>query len=320
MRHNASKWAFAAVLLLAGAVSSPAAAGDAATADALFQAGKELVSQKKYAEACPKFEASYRMDPTLGTLLNLADCHEKQGLLARPWSEWGEALDTAKREGDTARMQLAERHRTALEPRVPRLRVQVKGTLNGLYVWRDDVRLEESMLGVHLPVEPGAHVVTIRRGNQVVKEAKVNSVEKARDDVTLDATSIPAAAAPYPYAPPAPGAYAYPPMPPPKPKTKRKNVGLYAGGIVAVSLGATVGSLAGLATYAVSVTEDGCKSGTCRGLAAATIGGVVLFAAGIPMIVIGGKKVPVDPEPPPKASFSPQFVLSPSSASLRLSF
>jgi hypothetical protein len=175
------------------------------------------------------------------------------------------------------------------------------------------------MLGVHLPVEPGPHVVTIRRGNEVLKEAKVNSVEKARDDVTLDATSLPAATA-YPYPPPVAGPYAYPPAQPPKPKTKRKSTALFAGGIVAISLGATVGSLSALGVAAASSLEDGCKSSTCKGLAAGAIGGAILFAAGIPMVVIGGKKVPVDPEPPAKTSFVPQFVLSPGSASFRLEF
>ncbi|MEJ7735736.1 MAG: hypothetical protein WKG00_41925, partial [Polyangiaceae bacterium] len=63
-------------------LSSAARADDRASAQALFDAGKLLVADGKYAEACPKFEASFTLDRTLGTLLNLADCHEKVGKVA----------------------------------------------------------------------------------------------------------------------------------------------------------------------------------------------------------------------------------------------
>ena len=57
-------------------------------AESLFREGKRLSSEKKFSEACPKFEESYRLDPGLGTLLNLATCHlsfghYEQALLVR---------------------------------------------------------------------------------------------------------------------------------------------------------------------------------------------------------------------------------------------
>src|SRR5690349_16355314 len=99
-------WSPMLATTLFGAIVSLApntAFADEATAEALFQAGKTLMEQKKYAEACPKLEASYKLDPGVGTMLNLADCHEKEGKLARAWGEWGEARDQAKRENDKPR-------------------------------------------------------------------------------------------------------------------------------------------------------------------------------------------------------------------------
>ena len=43
-------------------------------ADDLFRKAKKLMAEKKYAEACPKFEESYRLDPGIGGELNIAKC------------------------------------------------------------------------------------------------------------------------------------------------------------------------------------------------------------------------------------------------------
>ncbi len=60
--------------------ASPASAQDAAkkkkSAELLFQEGQQLIKDGKHAAACPKFEQSQKLDPAIGTLLNLAHCYE----------------------------------------------------------------------------------------------------------------------------------------------------------------------------------------------------------------------------------------------------
>lgn len=289
------------------AVSQPALA-DAATAEALFKAGKGLMDEKNYAEACPKFAASHKMDPAIGTLLNLADCHEKQGLLARAWVDWGEARDMAKREGDSKRADLAARRQASLDPRVPRITVKITGNVDGFDVYRDDTKLDPAMFGVALPVDPGPHKVSIRRGATVLKESGVESKENARDEVTLDATGLSRPIEPTTTAQTgANGAeepYYY------KPPMVRRSKGMMAGGIVMIILGTPTLILGGYMT--LSGAGDG-GSGPIVGLV-----GAGLLGGGIALTAVGAKKVPKFPGPAPAART--ELFIGPSSVMVKGQF
>src|SRR5215471_19286696 len=75
--------------------AEPPPEGNAAIAEALFRHGRELLDAGKVSEACEKFAASQRADPALGTLLNLAACHEREGRTATAWSEFTDAYAQA---------------------------------------------------------------------------------------------------------------------------------------------------------------------------------------------------------------------------------
>ena len=74
-----------------------------AMAEALSQQGRELLRAGRYAEACPKLAESHRIDPRLGTLMNLALCHEKSGKIASAWAAYTSAMTIAHREGQKER-------------------------------------------------------------------------------------------------------------------------------------------------------------------------------------------------------------------------
>ena len=66
--------------------------GNATLAEQLFNQGRDLVKANQWADACPKFEASLRYDPVLGTRLNLATCYEHIGKLASAWGLYRESI------------------------------------------------------------------------------------------------------------------------------------------------------------------------------------------------------------------------------------
>ena len=72
------------------------AGGNEAAAEALFDEAKKLANDGKFAEACPKFAESNRLDRGAGTLIHLADCYEKNKQTASAWATFKEAASAAQ--------------------------------------------------------------------------------------------------------------------------------------------------------------------------------------------------------------------------------
>ena len=154
----ARAWFGALAWLVLVCVSQPAIA-DVAAAEALFREGRRLLEEGRTEEACAKLSESQRLDPSSGTLINLADCHAELGLTATAWAEFLAAGRLALAQQRPLRAEEA-RHRAAeLEPKVPYLTVRVVRRLPGLLLTHNDARLAESAIGIAIPVDPGTHVV-----------------------------------------------------------------------------------------------------------------------------------------------------------------
>src|SRR5690348_18176828 len=85
-------------------------------ADQLFDEGRALMAKQDFADACPKLEESQRLDPALGTLLNIGLCDEGLGKLATALAVWRDAEAQARAAGETKRQATAQEHIAALEP------------------------------------------------------------------------------------------------------------------------------------------------------------------------------------------------------------
>lgn len=84
-------------------------------ADRLFEEGRQLAKDGKFAEACERFTRSLALERTVGTELNLADCHEKQGHLREAWQLFDTAATEAERSGDDKRAKFAHDRATAVD-------------------------------------------------------------------------------------------------------------------------------------------------------------------------------------------------------------
>jgi hypothetical protein len=147
--------------LSACSIARVALAGDAETAEALFQSGREAMARGDLAAACPRLAESQRLDPAAGTLLNLAECEERAGKVASALLHFQEAHDELP-PGDY-RIPFSAERIAELTPRVPRLVLKVRGPLSPkVTVVRDGTTLEAASFDLPLPVDPGAHSCVLR--------------------------------------------------------------------------------------------------------------------------------------------------------------
>ncbi|HVV85161.1 MAG TPA: hypothetical protein VHE35_19000 [Kofleriaceae bacterium] len=151
---------------LALAVTTTAArANDPAQAEKLFTEGKALLAAGKLAEACDRFDASQKMDPSPSTLMNLGDCREKNQQLASAWIAYVTVERQVRGDGRYGAMaDIAGARAAAILPRLSYLTINVPDgvRVDGLVVTRDDVEVESGAWNQALPIDGGKHVIAGR--------------------------------------------------------------------------------------------------------------------------------------------------------------
>lgn len=181
------RWIFLPVVIVS-AHGGNARASDAndAAAEGLFHEGRRLIDAGQVSDACPKFLASYKLSPAVGTLLNLADCYERNGQTATAWVRFREAIALSQRAGRTDRERTAEGRANALSPRLTKLRISAKEP--GVRVLRDGTELDGAEYGTAIPVDPGSHTIRVEAEGRepwnltldVTGEGNVTNVEVPR--------------------------------------------------------------------------------------------------------------------------------------------
>ncbi|HET9930080.1 MAG TPA: hypothetical protein VFQ35_05325 [Polyangiaceae bacterium] len=132
---------------------------DATIAETLFREGQDLMQRGRVAEACAKFQASQTAQPALGTLLNLAVCHEREGKTASAWTEFSEVQATAARTQDEKRRAYAETHLKQLANKLSKVEIHVVEPTPELRITLDGRVLPSAAWSSLIPVDPGEHTL-----------------------------------------------------------------------------------------------------------------------------------------------------------------
>lgn len=242
-------WIAAAAIAVAVVDAGTAfAAGDEAAAEALFVEAKKLAAQKKYAEACPKFAESNRLDRGAGTMIHLGDCYEKNHQLASAWATYKEAASAAQALGRKDWEKLATQRASTLEPKLAHLTIKVEAPVEKMTVTRDGTEVSSASWGVSIPVDAGEH--TVRASAPGHREAAISSTVakdgQAVEIVVPKLVAEPTVAAPPPVAPVVLGP-ANAPAPPDRAASSsstQRTVGFVVGGVGVAGL--AVGAVTGL--------------------------------------------------------------------------
>jgi hypothetical protein len=283
-------------LLPPGVATADTSPTNQAAAQALFDQGRRLLDDGKYTEACAKFEASQRLDPGTGTLLNLAACNERVGKLATAWTQFNEALSLAIRDGRRDRMSFAREHIASIEPQLPRLTIAVRAAATeGLSVSIDGAPLGKAAWDVAAPIDPGNHEIEANapgklpfRATLKLAPAEARTLEvPALDDDPDALAKVQKGEAPAPSETPLP-------QPQPTANATRRLAGEIALGAGAVALG--IGTYFGLRALSIwsdanaNCTQDACTSygqSRTQDARSAARGSDVAFGVGIAVVAAG---------------------------------
>jgi len=227
-------------------MTATARADNAAAANALFDEGKRLMQAGRYAEACNKFADSQRLDPGVGTILNLAACYEKNGQTASAWSAYRAAAAAARDKGQSAREKAARESVARLEPGLLKVIVTVtpQPEADALTITLDGTAIPPGLRGIPTPVDTGNHRLEVSGPGKKGWSVAFTIANAATTPVlvpVLDAA--PAQPAADPSRSPTPGA---PPAAEPRDGKSQRAVALIVGGIgvVGVGLGSAFGLMA----------------------------------------------------------------------------
>jgi hypothetical protein len=223
----------------AGAPGASSSQGSQAAAQALFDEARKAMAQGNYAAACPKFADSEKLDPGAGTLLNLANCYDKNGQSASAWATFKDAAAEARKSGHPDWEATARKRATALEATLSRLTIEVPETsvVDGLTLLRDGVAMGRTEWGVAIPVDPGSHLIEATAPNAHKWSNPVSvGPNGAIVSVTVPPLEVEKVAAPPP-SPPAPI------VEPPKTNTQRTiGIVLAAVGVGGIAVGSVFGA------------------------------------------------------------------------------
>lgn len=167
-----------AALVLGAPVAFAQSAQDKAAAEALFNDALKALGEGKFADACPKFAESQRLDPAIGTALYLGECYEKSGKIASAWAMFHEAQDLANKRSDPKRAAIAKDRADKLSPSKLTVVLAPGAETPGLEVKRDGAPVSAVTFGSAIPTDGGHHTITASAPNHTTFSTTVTLPER----------------------------------------------------------------------------------------------------------------------------------------------
>ncbi len=300
-----------AALLVAGSASAQDREADA---ERLFREGQKLLEERRFGEACPKFEAAYSKDHSLGTLINLAFCHKEQGAIWYAWLEFREAEVKATELNRPDRRDFAKQRLVELEKQLPKVIIDNPQRLPLTDVLVEDRKVWEAERGMVFAAEAGqrrfifkakgkkngALLITIVKGDKV-QHVAVPDLEDGSDEPSKPEypTDVPKTEGPSPERERSDG-------------STQRTIGWVAIGVGGVA--AVLGAIEGITTLSspcskakTCLSDDRSSANTSATLS--DVGFIVAgvgLASGIALVLTAPSLAPSQPQPSSSAARAPR--------------
>jgi hypothetical protein len=284
---------FAALVVISLSLASAHARADVETneerAERFFKDAEKKFDGGQIAAACALWSDGLRLAPKLGTLLNIALCHEQQGKVATAWTEFHRGAAWAAQIGQRERQEFAHQHAIVLEKSLPRILLQLPRAREIGTLELDGEPLPEPDWYLPIYLDPGDHTIAVSAPGKTRRTVGISVLPgpsaQAVTIAPLDDEPLP---------------------PPPKPLPKDYRLWKAAGGIALVGAGTiATGVGAYFAEDAASKHDDEAAPLILlgAGLGAIMAGGLVLFFT--------AKDAPPSATPAQKQSALPRLSVSP---------
>jgi hypothetical protein len=249
-----------------------------ADAERLFREGQKLLEERRFGEACPKFEQAYRKDRQLGTLINLAFCHKEQGAIWYAWLEFKEAEVRATELNRPDRRDFARQRLAELEKLLPKVVVDNPRKMPLTQVLVEEKRVPEAERGAVFAAEEGNRKFIFRAkgkkpATQMVNVAKGERAQHVVVPEMEDAGPDDAPPPDHADAPSKPEVVGSDAAPDPNPGATQRTLGWVAIGAGGVAL--AIGSVTGL----MAITAEDKTAASAHD--AATVSTISFIVAGV---------------------------------------
>jgi hypothetical protein len=250
--HGVARAASLGLAVLGTALVSTAGAQDAkARAQRLFQEGVEAIDKGDSATGCAKLRESLSLFAVANTLFNVAQCEEDEGKLSAALEHLQRGLSLI--DAKDKRAAVAKGRITALDAKVPRLRVVVPVGQAPTTVVVDGREFQANALDLPLRVDIGKHALIIRVAGRQDRKHEVALAAGERTEVVAT-QGPPAEATPPPASASASSSASAPPLPPTAsasssatpPPPPPPGSGLRTAGFVSLGVGAAALIAAGV--------------------------------------------------------------------------
>ncbi len=249
MTRLARALGLAVTLVTTSAVAVAAEPEDMKRADVLFREGQRLLKAGQVPEACESFAQSLKIDPAVGTLLNLAECHAQARRFASAHAEFLEAARLARESGQHERETFAKEQAAQSEAVLSFVEVRLPTGVDAVTL--DEKPIPKATLARPIALDSGAHVLVASGAGKLARTVRLD-VKNGPSTQTVDVAPLDPVAA----------AHVEPPPHHDDPARPRRIAGLATAGVGVIALG--LGAFFGLrAAGKKSDAEPHCNGHFC---------------------------------------------------------